>query len=245
MTHEHRTSGRRALSWLAPIITAAICAAAISLFLNKPRKNDAAREGSADAERIAALEEQLKRSNTALRRLEAVQLAQGAAAEYAANNARPAINAEQAAAEERPAEHAAAITEEAQPAAYPEEREKAFFDAYFAELQQAMSRQRTDRQLSAQLMSLIPGVDRGLVHVLDLSCTEELCRLEARYQHADRASRDAFVDDLQKAFAPLMTRASIHLPTDENRLLGYFAKKGAKFPRPTTSFASFMRGDEG
>jgi len=226
------------------MITAAICAAAVSLFLNKPRKSEATRDASAEAARIAALEEQLKRSNTALRRLEAVQFAQAAAVERAATtNTTPAINTEQIA-EPPAAEQPSATAEEAE-AAYPEQREKAFFNAYFAELQQAMSRQRTDRQLSAQLMPLIPGVDRGLVHVLDLSCTEQLCRLEARYQHADRAARDAFVDDLQAAFAPLMTGASIHLPTDENRLLGYFAKKGAKLPRPTTSFASFMRGDEG
>lgn len=244
MTHEQPTSRRRALSWIAPLVVAAICAAAISLFLNKTSKNAAARGAGTEAGRLAALEEQLKRSNAELRRLEHVQLLQAAAAEHGTSSTRPAAIAEQEAAIE-PVAGEPTHTDDAQQAPYPEEREKAFFGAYFSELDAAMSHQRADRQLAAQLMPLVPGVNSGLVHVLDLSCTEQLCRLEARYEHADRESRDRFIRDLQSAFAPVLTRASIHLPTDEKRLLGYFAKKGATLPRPTTSFAAFMRGDEG
>jgi hypothetical protein len=246
MTHELSTNRRRALFWLAPLITAAICATAVSLLLDKTRKHDATRDLTADSGRLAALEEQLNRSNAALRRLELAQVIQAAAADQAEpSSARQATSTEQAAVNEAPPSEQAPATEDAPQAPYPEEREKAFFSAYFNELKAAMSQQRPDRQLAAQLMPLVPGVDRGLVQVLELSCTEQLCRLEARHQYADRAARDGFIRDLQNAFAPTLTRASIHVPTDEDRLLGYFAKKGATLPRPTTSFASFMRGDEG
>lgn len=242
MTHEQPKNRRRALFWLAPLIAAAVCAAAISLLFDRTRKREASpRVGAQDA-RLAALEEQLKRSNAALRRLEQVQLVQAASASERNGDAVPDTG-QQAATNEPAGEPDTA--EDAEQAPYPEEREKAFFSAYFSELEAAMSKQRPDRQAAAQLMQLVPGVDQGLVRVLDLRCTEQLCRLEAQYQHADRASRDRFVEDLQSAFAPVLNRASIHLPTDEKRLVGYFAKKGAPFPRPTTSFAAFMRGDEG
>jgi hypothetical protein len=242
MIHEQPTNRQRALFWLASLLLAAACATAITRLL-ETNEERTARRPHAEAERLAALEEQLKRSNAALRRLEQVQLVQATTADEPAvkGDERAAASLEQLSADEAEPEPAV----DAPAAPYPEEREKAFFSAYFSELDAAMSQQRADRKLAAQLVPLVPGVDRGLVKVLDLSCTEQLCRLEARYEHAERAERDRFIRDLQAAFAPVLTRASIHLPTDEKRLLGYFAKKGATMPRPTTSFAAFMRGDEG
>lgn len=242
MIQEQLTNRQRAWSWLASLIAAAAAAAATTLFLSSTNEKISARGADGEAERLAALEEQQKRSNAALRRLEQVQLVQATTAgePVSEGDEQPATNTTQSSAAEAELEPAV----DAPAAPYPEEREKAFFNAYFSELDVAMSQQRADRKLAAQLVPLVPGVDRGLVKVLDLSCTEQLCRLEARYEHTERAERDRFIRDLQAAFAPVLTRASIHLPTDEKRLLGYFAKKGATMPRPTTSFAAFMRGDE-
>lgn len=245
MTHEQATNRSRHWTWLAPIVVAAACAAAISLLFGRNHDQKPERAATAEAGRFAEMEQQLRRSNAALQRLEQAQLLRNvvAADDRIADDAGAVVEAAQVeGAEQLVDEHE---PDDTQPAAYPEEREKAFFGAYFGELEEVMSHQRTDRQLAAQLLPLVPGADSGLVRVLDLSCTEQLCRLEARYEHADRATRDQFIRDLQSAFAPLMDRATIHLPTDDKRLLGYFAKKGATLPRPTTSFATFMRGDEG
>jgi hypothetical protein len=50
---------------------------------------------------------------------------------------------------------------------------------------------------------------------------------------------------MRHKLAPVLDQATIHMPTDDKRMVAYFSKQGARLPRPTTSFDAFMRGDEG
>src|SRR5215207_3861098 len=134
MTHEQPKNRGRALFWLAPLIAAAVCAAVIGLIYDRTREREAAPEVGEQAARLAALEEQLKRSNVALRRLEQGQLVQAASASE--HNGDAVADAEQQAAANEPAGERD-TTEDAEQAPYPEEREKAFFSAYFSELEVA------------------------------------------------------------------------------------------------------------
>jgi hypothetical protein len=203
--------------------------------------------GEVSAERVAELEASLARTNAALQRLELDRVS-GTHAASAADSAAPTeTSAPWQASSDHVGEEAAREEEtraqDQLQRAYPERREKAFFEAYFTELDVAMAAQPSDRNLARRVQQLMSTVDQGFMDGVDLRCSQEICRIEARYRAADPATRDRFVTDLQSALAPELSQATIHLPTDESRLLGYFARKGMRLPPPTTSFASFMHGE--
>jgi hypothetical protein len=127
---------------------------------------------------------------------------------------------------------------------YPEQREREYFGMYFAELDDAMADQGHDAGLTRELSEAIaPEVaDGSLGKLVSASCSTRICRVEV--EETDDEKRANFLMSIMRGGGRLLQRATIHIPTDEGRIVGYFSKRGTVLPRPSVSFGAHVEGHE-
>ena len=122
--------------------------------------------------------------------------------------------------------------------------ESRFLGDYFAQLDAGMAGPGGDVDLSeaagAWLTRLVGKYSE--TELAEVRCTPAFCRFEAQFPDSGSSRRAAFIRHLKATAMQSSNRATVHLPEDDDVLVGYVSQSEARLPPPARSFLKYMDG---